>query len=143
MSVKVNTFANISINYILKLYGRKNRPFSHVHKGIPLQTQGRHRDKQEQHTRREDQREYMPVHSLPLLASGWLLVLPSGKSEKRIERRALPAVFSAVCLSPSARGKSVRANIIYMAARIFHKFRSPFLYWPIVKESLFPVCAYI
>ena len=143
MFVKVNTFMDMSINFILKIYGRKNRLFSHVRKGIPLWTQGRHIDNQEQHTRRENQREYMPVHSLPLPASGCLLVLPSGKSEKRIERIALPAVFSAACLSPSARGKSVRVNIIYMAARIFHKFRSPFLYWPIIKESLFPVFAYI
>lgn len=94
--------------------------------GIWCKLLGRHIDKQEQHTRRKAPKEYMPVHSLPLPASGCLLVLPSGESEKRIERRALPAVFSAVCLSPSARGKSVRVNIIYMASRIFHKFRSPF-----------------
>lgn len=111
--------------------------------GIWCKLLGKHIDKQEQHTRRKAPKEYMPVHSLPLPASGCLLVLPSGESEKRIERIALPAVFSAVCLSTAARGKSVRVNIIYMAARIFHKFRSPFLYWPIVKESLFPVRAYI
>ena len=67
---------DIFVNCVLKIYGHKNRLFLHVHKGIPLQTQGRHIDKQEQHTRREDQREYMYVHSLPLPAPALGVCLP-------------------------------------------------------------------